>query len=135
MTMASVVQLCRSALWDEIQAIRKKGSKPLVLSDGHLLGEETEGGYLYSFTLDAEVILPDDAPCKLYVGEVSTDANVISITGFTILLLAAQSVGRAIPTARLVTDASFLLEKLRDRLAVLPSDAEASRHCYGRARR
>ncbi|HEU5348707.1 MAG TPA: AAA domain-containing protein [Ktedonobacterales bacterium] len=127
LSVASVVQVCRSALWDEIQAVRKKGSKPLLLTDGTLLSEEAEGEYLYSFTLDAEVILPDDAPGKLYVGEITADATVISITGFTILLLVGQSVGRTVPSARLVTDASYLLEKLRDRLAALPSDPEAAR--------
>lgn len=125
--LASVIQICRSALYDEMQAIRRKGSNPLLLSDGHLLGQEAEGGCVYSFTLDAEVILPDDAPGKLYVGELSVDVSVISITGFTILLLTNQSVGPSVPSARLVTDASFLLEKLRDRLAALIADSEASR--------
>jgi hypothetical protein len=125
LTMQSVIQLCRSALYDEIQAIRRKGTKPLILSDGHLLGEEAEGGFLYSFTLDAEVILPDDAPGKLTVGDVTAEATVISINGFTILLLVTQSLGREVRAARLVTDASFLLEKLRGRLGALESNPPA----------
>jgi hypothetical protein len=127
LSIASVIQFCRSALWDEIQAVRKKGTKPLLLSDGVLLSEEAEEGYLYSFTLDAEVILPDDAPGTLYAGEVTTDATVISISGFTILMLVKQSVGRVVSSARLVTDASYLLEKLRERLVALPSDPVAAR--------
>lgn len=127
LSIASVVQLCRSALSDEIQAVRKKGVKPLLLSDGTLLGEDDEEGYLYSFTLDAEVILPDDAPGTLYVGEETVGVTVVSTAGFTILLLVAQSVGRVVPSARLVTDASYLLEKLRDRLSTLSSDQKATR--------
>lgn len=125
LSMPVVLARCRAALQDEIQAIRKKGSKPIILSDGQLLGEEAEGGYLYSFTLDAEIILPDDAPGKLSVGEIKTDAVVVSISGFTILLQVSQPVGQSVPTARLETDASFLLQRLRDRLVALESQPEA----------
>ncbi len=121
---AVVLQRCRTALWDEIQAIKKKGTKPLLLADGHLIGAQ-DGGCLYAFTLDAEIILPDDAPGRIEVGAVSATATLVSITGLTILLLVDQSIGRQVPSARLYTDPSFLLEKLRERLQAISLDAGA----------
>ncbi len=119
MSLASILRLCRSALSDEMDAIRKMGTKPLLLSDGQRLGEEADGGYLYSFTLDAEIILPDDAPGKLDVGGETAQATVVSISGFTILLLVMQDIGPSVRSARLITDATFLLAKLRERLGTL----------------
>ncbi len=76
--LQAVVTQCIRALDDEIEAIRRFGTKTIRLFDGELLGIP-EGDWLYRFTTDEDVVLPDNSPAKIIVNEARYDCTVIAV--------------------------------------------------------
>lgn len=120
MTLWEAVRECLVALSDEIRAVREQGSRPVYLYEGHFLAER-EGFYIYTFTADSELRIPDDSRVELEP-ESSGEACggfLLTAEGFEVLLALEEDLGDQVRSARLRTAPWFLLEELQERLREL----------------
>ncbi|WP_148129290.1 hypothetical protein, partial [Dulcicalothrix desertica] len=53
-----------NALDDEIKTLKKEGGQQIYVNDGIYLGVRGRQ-YVYSFSADRDILLPDDTPCIL----------------------------------------------------------------------
>lgn len=118
LNLREVVAECMQALDDEVDAIKRFGTKPIRLFDGELLGIP-EGAWLYRFTTDEDVVLPDNSRAEIIVNEARYDCTVIAVEGFHILLVSDPDLGEEIPEARLDVDLTFLIRALQDAIEPL----------------
>ena len=104
------------AIAEEIAELRKNGGNKTYLSDGSLLGKK-DGKYLYSFTSDAEIRLPDDSPIDLIHQREQYEGILISADGCDIVLALTKRIrAENIAIATLRTEPWYLLEELQKRL-------------------
>jgi len=111
----SAVEGCLAALDDEIRAVRRQGSRPVHLHDGHFLAER-EGFYVYAFTADTELRIPDDSRVELAAPEGQCEGFLLTAEGFEVVLALEEDLGERVKSAKLRTAPWFLLEQLQERL-------------------
>lgn len=116
--MLATIQHCIRALSDEISSLQNRPPMPMLLTDGRLAGTE-QSGYVYSFSADGELILPDDSQGSLEISGKRHPVTIVATIGFTVLIHIGEPLGPTVVRAYLHTDPSFLLTKLRDRLQSL----------------
>jgi|GEM_PF-705187 uncharacterized Zn finger protein (UPF0148 family) len=116
--LQDVLPYCLVALEQEIARVKSQGSKTVLLTDGHQVSQQ-DSVFLYSFTLDVELILPDDSPAELAIGHFTYPVTIVTVTGFTILLQIGEALEQSIPKAQLRTSPWFLLDELHKRLEML----------------
>lgn len=117
-TLREVLPAWEEALRLEIQAAKETGRRYLITGGqrlGRLHGDEVFP-FLYAFTMDADVYLPDDAPIKIHLDGRSWDGVLVSQTGFDITVALRQDLGENIPRAELSCEPWELLEELIERL-------------------
>ncbi|MHC4556067.1 MAG: AAA domain-containing protein [Planctomycetota bacterium] len=105
-----------TALGLEIDAIEKKGGASTIEVTGGQLKGKYENGCLYVFPISTEIYLRDDSPIKIVVGKDEADGTVVSFGEGILVISCEQDFGPRIPFARIVTNDSFLVERLRDKL-------------------
>ncbi|HUU18197.1 MAG TPA: AAA domain-containing protein [Sedimentisphaerales bacterium] len=111
-----------AALELEIKAIKKRGgSSTLEVTGGKFKGK-CDNGYLYVFPVSTETYLRDDSPIKIVVGKDEVDGTVVSFGEGILVISVEQDFGPRIPFARIVSDDSFLTERLRDKLKEVSED-------------
>src|SRR6266404_389840 len=104
------------ALGLEVAAIRKRGgTKQTDLRGGERIGS-AERNVLYRFPLADDLQLRDETPIRLVCGQEEVDGIIVSLQPGFIVVALEQDLGPKIPVARLTTDDSFLIERLRVRL-------------------
>jgi hypothetical protein len=109
----------------EITAIRKRGSsQQLTLRGGERTGE-VEGGSIYQFPLAEDVQLRDDTPVRVVVRRDEANGTVVSVKDGILVVHLDKDLGPKIPTAQLIADDSFLVERLEEKLEKIRS-GEAS---------
>jgi len=112
----AVITKLVSALDLEIQAIKKKGgSSSLEVRGGEFRGK-VEGNFLYSFSVTENIYLRDESPIRLFVRQEEIEATVASLGEGVLLVALERDMGPKIPFARLVSDDSFLVERLKNKL-------------------
>jgi superfamily I DNA and/or RNA helicase len=107
----------RTALRQEIEAARRSASdRAILLVDGKRIAQ-MGGEFQYTFFLENALNVPSDTPGDLVVssGE-HFSVTIISISGLMVTISVAKDFGQDIPSARLVTNLTFLMEKLIKRL-------------------
>lgn len=105
-----------SAIELEIAEIRRRGGSGRIGVRGGRRAGLTEGGVLYEFVVDGDVTVRDETPLQVVVGERRVKGTVVSLREGVLLVALEEDLGPAIPAASLISDDSFLLQRLRDRL-------------------
>lgn len=114
--LAEVLEGCKGALQDEIDAVREQGNRALHLFDGELLNAQ-QGEWVYRFGLDEDAYLPDDSPAQLKAGDRTIECAVIGTEASHLFLSVQEDLGEEISEAQLLVDLTYLIEALRDAIA------------------
>lgn len=107
------------ALREEIQKLKEDGGREILLFDGEFHGKDGNE-YIYSFNLEEELYLMDDAPVKVRCSTIAAEGVAIHCQGFEILLALNDYLEHPLKRAILQTEPWNLLEALQDRLRELP---------------
>lgn len=105
------------ALRLEIAKIKEHGgSTQSELRGGEKIGT-VESTYLYRFPLHEELKnLRDDTPVRVVCSRSEVEGTIVSISKGSITVALEADLGPKIALAKLITDDSFLIEKLREKL-------------------
>ncbi len=104
------------ALDDEIQSIRKSGSgRTVSVTGGQFVQQEGEQ-WIYRFLLRGDHHFRDESPITLRLADDRVTGNVVTFTNGVLSVALDRDLGPAIAEAALLTDDSFLVVRLRDRL-------------------
>lgn len=117
------------ALQTEIDQSKNQKSHTQDMEDGLLVDTQVSGGqtlFLYSFTTDSEVQIPEDTSASMIYQDKTYDVTIISIIEYTLLLSVTENLGNEIYYARLSTEPWFLLIELQKRLQTLAASSEAN---------
>lgn len=105
------------ALALEVAAIKKKhGGFNIPLRDGRRTGQAGEQ-WLYQFVVSGEVNLRDDTPVDLKIDGETVGGTLVSFRDNVLIVALEEDMGSEIARAQLTADDSFLVERLRERLA------------------
>jgi len=105
-----------SALDLEIQAIKRKGGSGSIEVRGGERRGTADGNVLYAFPVTEEIYLRDESPIHAVVGQEEVDGIVVSLSEGVLLVALERDLGPKIPFARLISDDSFLVERLKKKL-------------------
>jgi ribosomal protein L37AE/L43A/uncharacterized coiled-coil DUF342 family protein len=107
----------------EIEAIREKGFSSSIDVFGGQFKGQAEGNYLYAFLVHDEVYLRDDSPIKLIVNGEEVKGAVVSFGDGVLVVSTERDLGPKIPHAKIISDDSFLVERLKEKLVEVSSDS------------
>ena len=111
-----------SAVAQEMYYLKHHGGKRHKVTDGRLLTSEVNE-FCYSFELETELYLSDDAPVAVIKGVETVYGTVIVCDGFQIIVSLEHCIGNAVPSAQISVEPWKILEKLNDRLKqITPHD-------------
>ena len=121
----ATVAAMRDALAAEVVEIRETGAQTGRDCHGGVQVGQTSKRWTYSFTDVTGTRLSDDLPIKLVLEDGrEADGEVVSHKSDALVVAVGEDLGTAIEQAVLVTDASFLLERLAWWLDVALEDDE-----------
>ena len=110
------------ALSSELAFLKHNGGKKHKVTDGRLLTPNSNE-FCYSFELESELYLSDDAPVSVIKGLDTINGTVIVCDGFQIIVSLERNIGDTVPSAQISVEPWKLLEKLRDRIKeITPND-------------
>ena len=112
----SVISQMIEALSLEVQAIKKRGGSSAIEVRGGELRGHTEGQVLYVFPVDEDVYFREESPIRVVIGQQETDGIVVSLNEGVLLIAVERDLGPKIPFARIISDDSFLVERLKIKL-------------------
>jgi len=115
--MPEVIPQMIEALGLEIQEIKKKGGTNWIEVRGGERRGTAEGNVLYAFPVTEEIYLRDESPIRVLAGQEEVDGIVVSLSEKVLVVALERDLGPTIPFARLISDDSFLLQKLKEKLA------------------
>ena len=128
--MSRSLELMIAALGIETAEVRKKGSgTQIALTGGERIGV-TEGHYLYRFPVSDELQLRDETPVRVVCGQDQVDGQVVSLRESWLTVALEKDLGPRIPTAQLITNDSFLLERLKEKLEDIQKGAASCNHAF-----
>jgi len=106
-----------AAIDAEIEAVRRATDRnALSLKNGKRVAQ-VGTQFQYRFAIESTLQTPPDVPGTLYAPQREpVEGTVLSVEGLSVLLSVSDDVGEFVPNARLVTDLSYLLVKLIERL-------------------
>jgi len=123
-TNASTLDKMIHALELEVEAIKKRGGASSIVVSGGSRRSSIEGHTIYAFPLTEDLHLRDDSPIRLTVGSDKVDGTIVSISENLLIVALERDLGPSIPTARIVCDNSFLIERLKTRLCEVRDSKE-----------
>ena len=88
----------QEALRKEMHFLRNQGGRKYKVSSGKQVST-LHGRYYYSFELETELFLSDDAPLRLITGGREADGNVLVCEGFQIIVVIDKDFGEKIASA------------------------------------
>lgn len=113
------------AISNELFFLKHNGGKKHKVTDGRLLTPNSNE-FCYSFELESELYLSDDAPVSVIRGLETVNGAVIVCDGFQIIVSLERNIGDSVPSAQISVEPWKLLEKLRDRTKLItPGDSIA----------
>ena len=114
----------RTALREEIRAAAHSASSDAVqLVNGRRIAQ-VGAAHQYVFNVDNALNLPADTPGDLHVpGRPPMPITIISVEGLAITLSVPEDLGQFVPSARLVSDLTFLMRRLIARIEALADRA------------
>lgn len=125
-SLAQMIQ----ALGIEIAEVKKKGSgTQMVLTGGERVGV-AEGHHLYRFPVSEELQLRDETPVRVVCGQDQVDGQVVSLRESWLTVALEKDLGPRIPTAQLITNDSFLLERLKEKLEDIQKGAASCNRAF-----
>ena len=107
-----------SALSSELFFLKQNGGKKYKVSDGRLLTSNSSE-ICYSFELETELYLSDDAPVSLLRGTETVKGTVVVCDGFQIIVSLERNIGHTVTSAQISVEPWKLLENLRDRVRLI----------------
>ena len=111
-----------NAVSNEMIYLKNNGGKKHKVTDGHLLTPNSNE-FCYSFELESELYLSDDAPVTVLKGTEMINGSVIVCDGFQIIVSLVKDIGESVPFAQISVEPWKLLEKLRDKIkTITPKD-------------
>ena len=113
-----ILESYRKCVFAEMYYLRDNGGRRYKVTDGQLIGRSGEG-FAYSFNLEAELFLSEDAPITVTVGNESAKGSVLACEDFQILAILESSLGDRISTGFVSVEPWKLLESLNARLATI----------------
>lgn len=105
----------KKALLREKYFLKNEGGRRHKLTNGILINHKN-GLSTYSFEMEAELNLSDDAPITLYVGSNEATGNILVCEGFQVIVIVDKDFGAKIGQAMLGVEPWKLLEALVDKL-------------------
>lgn len=111
-----------TALDLEIKAIREKGFSSSIEVFGGQFKGQAEGNFLYTFLIEEEQYFRDDSPIKLVVGSEEVKGSVVSFGDGVLVIFVEKDLGPKIPHAKIISDDSFLVERLKEKLIEVGSN-------------
>jgi len=120
----------RQALGIEVTEVRRRGGHAHAISNGRCVVPGTQPVYI--FETDSMLLVPDDSPVKLKPrGGRTYSGSLLSARGTTALVeldASSHEIGTRVPSGYLITDPTFLLEELAERLGEIgvPSGSVAA---------
>lgn len=102
------------ALRLEVAELKQRGTTQLQIRGGEQIG--ATGGFLYRFPLTQELRLREEAQIRVVCDRVEVDGSVVSVANGYLIIALEEDLGPKIPSARLITDESFLFEKLQQKM-------------------
>ncbi|HEY4424517.1 MAG TPA: AAA domain-containing protein [Pyrinomonadaceae bacterium] len=117
------------ALRLETAKIKQRGSSAQIeLRGGEKIGT-AENKFLYRFPLQEELKnLRDDTPVRVICDRVEVEGNVVSVAKGSVTVALEADLGPKIALVRLITDDSFLIEKLREKLEDIEKETAHFNH-------
>ena len=109
------------AISSELFFLKHHGGKKHKVTDGRLLTPNSNE-FCYSFELESELYLSDDAPVSVIRGLETVNGTVIVCDGFQIIVSLEHNIGDTVPSAQISVEPWKLLEKLRDRVKAINPD-------------
>lgn len=103
------------AISKELFFLKNSGGKKHKVTDGHLLTPNSNE-FCYSFELENELYLADDAPVSLIKGIEKFEGKVIVCDGFQIIIALNSNIGEVVSSAQISVEPWKLLEKLREKI-------------------
>lgn len=100
-----------NALLNEMLFLKNSGGKKYHVSDGRLLTPDSNE-FCYSFELESELYLSDDAPVSVIRGTEKVDGTVVVCDGFQIIVSLNHDIGETVTSADISVEPWKLLEKL-----------------------
>lgn len=111
-----------TAISQELFFLKNNGGKKYKATDGHLLTPNSNE-YCYSFELETELYLSDDAPVAVTKGLETVYGVVVVCDGFQIIVSLESDIGDTVSSAEIGVEPWKLLEKLRDGIkTITPSN-------------
>lgn len=105
----------------EVAAIRKKGGGiKIELRGGERFGQ-AEGSWLYRFLVLEDLNLRDDTPVRVTAGQEDVSGILVSFRDGVLIVALEKDLGPRVAVARLVTNDSYLVERLKECLGKVRS--------------
>lgn len=110
----------RTALEEEISAARVNAfGNGIGLLSGRRIAQVGKS-FQYVFRLEKVINLPDDVPGEIHIpSKKPTDVTIVSIDGMSIILSSQTDLGDFVSSGQLVSNLTFLLQKLIERIEAL----------------
>ena len=105
----------KKALFREMYFIKEGGGRKHKLNNGTLINHKN-GMSTYSFEMEAELNLSDDAPITLYIGTNEASGSVLVCEGFQIIVIIDKDFGSRIGQAMLGVEPWKLIEALVNKI-------------------
>lgn len=119
--MSQILPHMIEALGLEVAAIRKQGRGAQIdLRGGERVGH-VEGSWLYRFVVIEDLNLRDDSPVRVTCGQEDVSGVLVSFRDGVLIVGLEKDLGPKVPSARLLADDSFLVERLKERLEKIRS--------------
>lgn len=113
-----ILDMYRRAVFVEMYHLKNEGGRQYKVTNGQRIGR-TAGGYAYSFDIEEELFLSEDAPITITVGTSKNDGVVLSSEDFKITVIMEDDLGERVNSAMLRAEPWKLLQSLNDRLAMM----------------
>lgn len=99
--------------------LKQQGGRKYKVTNGKRISK-IEGSYSYSFELETELYLSDDAPIKIQTTTgISTAGTVLVCDGFNIIVLLISDIGEKVSVGYVSVEPWKLLESLSERLKTI----------------
>jgi thymidine kinase len=102
------------ALEEEMSYVESRGGIKCSVYNGRPQRELGENTYI--FTIDTDIVIPDDTPLEVRVSGASVRGQLIGTQGNTVTVALQQYIGESIPQATLLSQPQLIYAKLKDRL-------------------
>lgn len=116
------------ALGLEVREIRRRGGSTSIMVRGGQRTGSAEGHTLYAFPLTEDIQLRDDTPVRVTIGTDDVDGIIVAMSEDTLVIALEKDVGPSIPSARVVADDSFLIERLKTKLEKIRAGETGFQH-------